>query len=358
MNTISVDIQHQYASGFALDVEFQCTAGTISLFGHSGAGKTTILSIIAGVTRPDRACVQLDGETWIDTARNRWRPPEQRQVGLVFQDYLLFPHLNVELNLRYGERRQRRSAANSITFAKVVELLDLAPLLRQAPRSLSMGQQQRVALGRALLRRPRLLLLDEPLTALDDVLKSRVLAYLERVIGEWHIPTVYVSHNQVEIRRLAEYVVVLNDGRLIDQGPTTEVLIHQSLLAEQGEFGPANLIRVTDVAQDQDGDWHGRIGQQVVSLPLLETRRNELLVCFPPNAVSLATVAPGSASVRNRLAGVVTHVMPLRDRVLVGIDVSQPIWAEITHEALRELALAPDMPITCLVKTRAMTPVW
>ena len=228
MEELSVDIAHSYRGSFRLSVDFRTHTAVTSVFGPSGSGKTTLLAILSGMIRPDEARIALGEHVLVDTHEKIFVKPEKRQIGFVFQDHLLFPHLSVEKNLRYGLERRERSP-HGITFEKVVEILELGEYLEQSPATLSGGQGQRVALGRALLRGPRLLLLDEPLTALDDALKNRVIEYLERVLSEWRIPTIFVSHNIPEVLRLADEVVVLKSGRVIDQGPAAEVIAHHSM---------------------------------------------------------------------------------------------------------------------------------
>jgi molybdate transport system ATP-binding protein len=196
--------------------------GVTAIVGPSGSGKTSILETIAGLLRPHSGAIEFGEQKWLDTRRGICKKPEQRRVGLVFQDHLLFPHLNVERNLRYG--RGRRASSNSIEPRRVIEVLELGDLLERYPRNLSGGEKQRVALGRALLSDPEILLLDEPLAALDESLKDRILTYLERVVAEWHLPTLYVSHSAREVRRLAEQVIVLEQGRVVQQGAPADVL--------------------------------------------------------------------------------------------------------------------------------------
>lgn len=352
MDRLEVQVRHQHPSGFRLDVQFQSDAKVLSLFGPSGSGKTTLLSVIGGFLRPDEARVCQGTSTLVDTKQGILIPPEHRRVGFVFQDHLLFPHLSVERNLTYG-RRQVRSAR--IPFQRVIDILELGPLLAQMPRTLSGGQQQRVALGRAILSEPELLLMDEPLRSLDEALRSRILAYLEPVLAEWNIQTIYVSHNQMEVRRLATWTVVLDQGRVVDQGPTEEVIEHPTLLDRQGEMGPVNILRVTEVHQDSAGTWHGWVQQQQLDLPPPATSIASGLVTFAPTVVSILISDAGTGSARNRLMGRIRHLHPLADRVLVGIDVGPLLWAEITPDSCRELGLAIDREVSCSIKVRSMT---
>jgi molybdate transport system ATP-binding protein len=220
---LSLHCVHRFPGGFRVDAAMSTSARVTALFGPSGSGKTSILYMIAGLLRPQHGSITLGQTTWLDTKRGIHVKPERRHVGFVFQDHLLFPHLSVEQNLMFGRRRQR-DRQPSIEPARVIEVLELGELLGRYPRNLSGGEKQRVALGRSLLSGPELLLLDEPLAALDEGLRDRVLSYLERVAAEWHVPTLYVSHNAAEVRRLAEHVIVLEAGRVTHGGPPEEIL--------------------------------------------------------------------------------------------------------------------------------------
>lgn len=223
MNPLSFQCRHRFAGGFTLDAEFETQAQVTGLFGPSGAGKTTVLYAIAGLLRPQSGAIRLGEQTWLDTTRAICVKAQARHVGLVFQDHLLFPHLSVERNLMYG-RRRRRGRAPTIEPGRVIEVLELADLLGRYPRNLSGGEKQRVALGRSLLSGPELLLMDEPLAALDEGLKDRILTYFERVVAEWHVPTIYVSHNAAEVSRLADRVIALEGGRVTRSGTPADVL--------------------------------------------------------------------------------------------------------------------------------------
>lgn len=223
MSWLKFDCRHRYPAGLQLDVAFRAEHQVVGLFGPSGSGKTSVLSMIAGALRPSEGQIILAGQPLVDTRRGIALTPQQRHVGMVFQDHLLFPHLSVEGNLRYGLSR-RHSIEPAVDFARVVQVLELRELLARPPRNLSGGERQRVALARALLSGPRALLLDEPLTALDQPLKQRIMVYLERVLSQWQIPTLFVSHVAADMRRLAEWTIVLDQGRVVASGPPGEVL--------------------------------------------------------------------------------------------------------------------------------------
>jgi molybdate transport system ATP-binding protein len=221
MAELSFDCRFRHASAFELDLRFQMSDGVTALFGPSGSGKTTTLNLIGGLLRPDAGTIRLGDRVLVDRAAAIFLPPEQRGIGHVFQDHLLFPHLSIRSNLLFGYGRR---SSRPMDFDRVVTVLEIGDLLPRRPGTLSGGQSQRVALGRALLRGPDLLLLDEPLASLDEGLKGRILTYLERVLAEWHIPTILVSHDRSFVRRIAGQVVVIEAGRLIAAGPTAETL--------------------------------------------------------------------------------------------------------------------------------------
>ena len=230
MSVLSFQCRHVYPGGFRLDAAFDVSHRFTALFGPSGSGKTSILNMIAGFLQPQQGRIQLAGRPLLDTSRGVSLPPEKRHLGMVFQDSLLFPHLTVEGNLRYGQRRRRRRR-RTLDFSRVIEVLEIGSLLPRLPRNLSGGERQRVALGRALLSGPELLLMDEPLASLDAPLKGRILAYLERAVAEWDIPTLFVTHAQAEVRRAADWVVLLEKGRLLGSATPDAALSQPEPLA-------------------------------------------------------------------------------------------------------------------------------
>ncbi len=207
---------------FALDARFNSDSRVTAIFGPSGSGKTSVLNVIAGLLRPRHGHVAVDGATLLDTEAGVFLPPHRRRIGYVFQDGRLFPHLSVKGNLLYGSIFVR-SAGESSSFEEVVSLLDLGPLLRRGTSALSGGEKQRVAIGRALLSSPRLLLLDEPLSSLDERRKAEVMPFLERLRDQTRMPIVYVSHVFAEIERLAGTVVLMDEGRVRDVNHASRV---------------------------------------------------------------------------------------------------------------------------------------
>ena len=213
---LRVDIRKALGA-IVVEAAFESEGGVTALFGPSGAGKTSLINMIAGLLKPDSGRIELDGETLDDTDRRIHVPAYRRRIGYVFQDARLFPHLSVEQNLDYG-RRMNGLALDAAEHARVAKLLDLEALLQRRPGKLSGGEKQRVALGRALLARPRLLLMDEPLGSLDDERKSDILPYLVRLRDNAGVPMVYVSHDAGEVRRLATQVIRLQGGTIAARG--------------------------------------------------------------------------------------------------------------------------------------------
>ena len=213
---LRLDVTKQLGE-FAVEASFASEGRVTGLFGASGAGKTSLVNMIAGLLRPDRGTIELDGETLDDTAKGIHVPVWRRRIGYVFQDARLFPHLDVRENLDYG-RRMNRLTDDPAQRKRVTELLDIDHLMDRRPGKLSGGERQRVALGRALLSKPRLLLLDEPLGTLDEGRRAEILPYLVRLRDEANVPMVYVSHDPAELRQLATQIVMLRDGRVTALG--------------------------------------------------------------------------------------------------------------------------------------------
>ncbi|MEM7167683.1 MAG: molybdenum ABC transporter ATP-binding protein [Planctomycetota bacterium] len=339
-----------------LDVDLALTAAATGIFGPSGAGKSTLLALIAGLTAPTRGSLQVRGETLVDTARNVAVPAHRRGIAVVFQEPRLFPHLNVAQNLAYGSTR-RGTRTTPIDMPQLIELLELGPLLTRSPRNLSGGEKQRVNLARAIASAPRLLLLDEPLTAVDQALRSQVLPFLRKTWEEWNIPLLYVSHSFAEIEEVCTDVVVLDQGRVVSSGEVATALTDPEVLRVAGALGLDNFLRVTlGPAADPDGGNRTATvaGQPLLLAPSDRATGAETWIRVRPQDVILATAVPAGISTQNRLHGEVQRVDRLGARVLVTTDVGQPLRAEITPEAAAELALRPGVAVHCLIKTVAL----
>ncbi len=312
MPLLEFQCRRHFPNGFQLDVGFELDRRFNVLFGPSGAGKTTVLSIIAGFVAPQEGRVQLGDRTLLDTARGISLPIARRAVGMVFQDALLFPHLTVDGNLRYGQRH-RKARRRTVALSRVVEVLEIGGLLPRRPRNLSGGERQRVALGRALLSGPELLLMDEPLASLDAPLRNRILVYLERIVAEWDIPTLFVTHSQAEVRRAAEGVIVLAAGRVVAAGSPDDALGQPEPLGWGDSTGPMNLLRL-DRVERTEGQAHAWIGPQRLSLPPLPPAGPApRFVQFSPTNVILSRQDISGVSARNHLRGRVCRIAHTRE---------------------------------------------
>lgn len=341
---------------FSLDVAFEAPSnGITALFGESGSGKTTVLRCIAGLEKPDKGHFRLNGVSWYDDAKN-W-PAHQRPIGYVFQEASLFPHLNVRKNLAYGWQRiapqQRRLA-----FDDVVDWLGLGSLLDRQPSQLSGGQRQRVAVARALLSSPKLLLMDEPLASLDEPGKTEILPYLEALHEELDIPILYVSHSPHEIQRLADHLILLEEGRVIAAGELNTLLTNPTLPIAHLEDAAA-VLDATVV--DHDETYHltrlafdgGQVSVTYNGLPIGHNAR--LRICA--RDVSLALVPPQQTSISNSFPVRIVSVDPDRDpsQALVRCAVGhQNLLARVTHRSVEFLNIKPDKIVYAQVKSVAL----
>ncbi|BAU93678.1 molybdate ABC transporter ATPase [Methylorubrum populi] len=350
--TIDVDVSLR-RDGFALDVAFSAGDGLTALFGRSGSGKTTVIDLIAGLIQPQRGRIVADGTVLLDTERGIRVPVHRRRIGCVFQEARLMPHLSVRQNLRFGRFFARGTGGPSLDA--VADLLGIAPLLERRPAGLSGGERQRVAIGRALLARPRLLLMDEPLSALDEARKREILPYIERLRDEAGLPVVYVSHSVAEVARLASTVVVLEAGRVAASGPVDAVLRRPDLIPDGAEAGSVLAMRVEH--HDPETGLTRLTGPAgPLDLPLIdapEGRRLNLRV--PARDVLLALARPEDLSARNVLPG---HVATLREEgtaCLVEVTCGEAtLAARLTRASARDLGLTVGRPVFAIVKSVAL----
>ena len=339
---------------FTLDAQFELpTPGVVALFGRSGCGKSTLVNVIAGLLEADAGRVALDDVVFLDSARRLNVPPERRRLGYVFQDARLFPHMSVESNLRFAARRA--PAPHYVSFDAVASLLDLGALMDRRIQQLSGGESQRVAIGRALLSQPRMLLLDEPLASLDAARREEVLPYLEILRDQLTVPMVYVSHNFDEVLRLATQIVLMESGRTIAQGNAGDMSLNASLRAIIGADAVGAIVDGTVLGVDSlSGLTRLRVGGGELHLPAANAAPGDKLrVHIPARDLIVATQVPHHLSVRNVLAGVVTTITSDdAESDLVGIDIGGTvIMARVTKAATRDLGLMSGLAVWALIKS-------
>lgn len=346
--------------GFSLDVDLHLPGrGVTALYGHSGSGKTTCLRCIAGLERAEQGFIQVNDEVWQDSERRIFVPPHKRALGYVFQEASLFAHLSVLDNLLYGFKRIA-PAERQVTLEQAVELLGIGPLMARMPGHLSGGERQRVAIARALLTSPKLLLLDEPLAALDQKRKNEILPYLQRLQTQLDIPILYVSHSLDEVVRLADHLVLLDQGAVLASGPVGEVMARMDLPMAQAEDagvvvegrvaghnsayqllslsfpGSTLSVQVAHAAVSIDTPMRFRILARDISLNLERPAHSSILNLLPVT-VSGETPADNAAHVLVRLD---MHGTPLLARITrysrdqLGLHVGQQLWAQVKSVAL------------------------
>jgi molybdate transport system ATP-binding protein len=354
---ISVDVALKLGA-FDLEVAFENDAGIIALFGRSGSGKSVTINLIAGLLRPDRGRIVLDDRVLVDTKAGIFVPKYRRRVGLVFQDAQLFPHFSVRRNLLFGRWFAPRQEPG-IAFDAVVATLGIGHLLDRHPTLLSGGERQRVAIGRALLSSPKILLMDEPLAALDSERKLEILPLIESLRDEFRIPIVYVSHAVEEVARLAASVVVLENGRVAATGSVEDVLGRGLAFTGESRFAQSSIITgrlsrvdtaygLTEIAHPAGTIWlvgeAGPVGR-------------EARIIIHATDITLATEPPPKLSVRTILAGTVAGITfdhgPLAS-VAIRLDGHGQLVALVTRKAIDELGLRRDDLVYALVKTVAL----
>jgi molybdate transport system ATP-binding protein len=347
---------HKRRGEFALDVAFSApTPGVTALFGRSGCGKSTLISLIAGLLPPDGGRVVVGDDVLYDSARRQSVDARLRRMGVVFQDARLFPHFSVRGNLEYGARRLANGSARPVAFDDVVSLLGLAALIGRRTFELSGGERQRVALGRALLSQPRLLLLDEPLAALDLARREEVLPYLEKLRDAFAIPIVYVSHQFDEVLRLASRVVLLDAGRVAADGDIATVSRDPQMRAIVGPDSVGAVVAGHVENTDAAGLAMVRVGEGTLSVELDDaTVGQRIQIQVLARDVIVASEPPRGLSVRNVVAARIVSITPDAGRsVLIELDIggATTLLARITARAAQELSLTPGKQVWALIKS-------
>ncbi|WP_119274153.1 molybdenum ABC transporter ATP-binding protein [Taklimakanibacter deserti] len=351
--TLLVDIRVSYGD-FTLEVaqEF-ALSGVTGLFGPSGSGKSTLLRVIAGLETRARGRVLMGSEVWQDESSRV--PAERRGVGYVFQDTRLFPHLSVAGNLSYAWRRAK--GLNGPGLEEIIAALDLAPLLSRRPSALSGGEKQRVAVGRALLTAPKILLMDEPLAALDDARKAEILPYLERLRDQSRVPILYVSHSVGEVARLAQNMVVLRGGRVLRAGSAVDVLSDPDAVPMVGPREAGAVVEARVVAHHEDGLTELAVSAGRLWLPRIEAHPGDILrLRIPAQEVILARARPEGLSALNILPVTVTEVrMGEGPGAIVQLQAgSDRLLARLTRRSVDALGLEPGAQVHAVIKSVAL----
>jgi molybdate transport system ATP-binding protein len=355
-DVVKVDFRGQLGR-FELDAQFEVPArGVTAIFGPSGCGKTTLIRCIAGLTRLDGSC-SVAGDVWQDG--KHFRAVHQRPIGYVFQESNLFPHLSVRRNLMYGQPRS--SARRAIGFDEVTALLGIDKLLERSPHHLSGGERQRVAIGRALLSQPKLLLMDEPLSALDQITKDEILPYLERLHAALELPVLYISHDMAEVERLADQLVLMRAGRVIAAGPLHELQADLSLPLALSRDAAVSLD-ATVVAQDAiDGMATLAVAGGQFLLPAEPLRVGDhRRLRVEAGDVSLARERPSRSTIVNVLPVKILGVRSQSDHRItallgLGADGSGArLLSRVTERSWKELDLAPGQDVFAQIKGVAL----
>nr|VFK59261.1 MAG: molybdate transport system ATP-binding protein [Candidatus Kentron sp. TC] len=342
---------------FRLDAAHEIpAAGVIALFGPSGSGKTTLLRCIAGIESVAEGFFQVGGECWQDTRTGLFAPPHKRALGYVFQDGRLFPHMRVRANLFYGYRRTPQ-AHRRVDPGEITRILDLVPLLDRYPDTLSGGERQRVGIGRALMNTPRLLLMDEPMAGLDQARKREIMPYLENLRATFKIPILYVTHDIGELIRIADWLVIMENGRTRQSGPLDEMLSRMDLdIAGQEDAGA--VLQVLVIGHDDRFQLtEVRFGGGRLFIPRLPRNIGEQLrLRVHARDVSLALAPPSGSSILNVVPATITDIaFPSPGRALIRLDASgAPLLARITQKSCHNLRLRVGLRIHAQIKSVAL----
>ena len=355
--TLSVAVRHAFP-GFDLDIAFEAPPGVTVLFGRSGSGKTTTVNAVAGLLRPEAGRAVADGWVLFDTERGAWLAPHRRRLGYIFQEGRLFPHLTVRQNLLYGRWFAATGNGPREDMGRIVEMLGIGHLLGRRPGALSSGEKQRVAIGRALLASPRLILADEPLASLDEARKAEILPYFERLRDEVSVPVLYVSHSAAEVARLATTVIALQDGRVLRQGPAVEVL-GDPTVTPLGARGAGAVLEAAVLRHHADGLSEIEAGGVRLFLPRVpHAPGSRIRVRIAAHEVLLSRKQPEGLSALNILPGTVESIRAGEGPgAIVSVRTAAgTILSRSTRRSTEALGLAEGMSCHAVIKTVAIAP--
>lgn len=342
---------------FAVDIEASFDARVTSIFGPSGSGKTTILDAIAGLIKVKEGEIEIDGRILFSSTRGINLSPQQRSIGYVPQEGALFPHLSVQQNVLFGSDRVSQIAETTrIQSDHVLDVLEIANLMDRPITKLSGGEAQRVALARAVLSRPQLLLLDEPLAALDIALKEKILPYLSRVRDEFSIPVIYVTHNLSEVLALADWILMIHKGRLLGQGVPKDLLRSPDTLAQLAEEQLENVLAVMIIDADRIAGRtrvHLESGQELFVPYVAKSAGQTLQVRISPGDILISTERPKGISAGNIIPGFIRSIGRSDGQAMVVVDAGAEFYVRLTASAIDRLELIEDYPVFLVMKTHS-----
>ena len=353
---LKVSLTHRFKK-IHINVDFKVGSGSItSLYGRSGSGKTSIINMISGLQKPNLGFIQIDNDVLLDTDSNIYEPPEKRGLGYIFQDSRLFPHLNIRRNLEYGIRNNPISSSQ-FSFDSVVDILQIGPLLERKPNNLSGGEKQRVAIGRALLTQPRLLLMDEPLASIDAQLRGEILTFIETLRDELRLTIIYVSHSIDEVIRLADQMVLISNGEQKVAGNVEEIMSRLDLHPLTGRFDAGAVLLTNVESYDKKYDLTrlsfngGVLNVTGTSLPIGSSVR----VHIRARDVSIMLNHPKETSILNIFKGIIVAVGDKTgSQIDIKIDIGSPLIARVTKKSFDELKLRVGSNVFTMLKAVAV----
>ena len=353
---LTLSLTHEFKE-FQINVEFTADTGSItSLYGHSGSGKTSIINMIAGLKKPDSGFIKVGDDILLDTSDDIYIPPEKRRLGYIFQDSRLFPHLNISGNLLYGIKKNLNNSSQ-ITFDSIVDILKIEPLLERKPANLSGGEKQRVAIGRALLTQPRLLLMDEPLASIDAQLRGEILTFIEELRNKLGLTIIYVSHSIDEVIRLADKMVLISDGTKKAEGNVEEIMSRLDLHPLTGRFDAGAVLSTKVESYDEKYDLTelsfnaGTLRVTGGNLPIGSKVRAHIRA----RDVSIMLDRPRNTSILNIFEGTIVDISDSEDpQIDIKIDIGSPLIARVTRKSFDELGLRVGSTVFTMLKAVAI----
>lgn len=336
---------------FLLKIKGDFEKKTVGIFGPSGAGKTSFFQMLCGLEKPARGRIILNGRLLTDMGKGIFIPPQKRMIGMVFQEKLLFPHLNVKKNLLFGARYHKQA---SRSFDDIIELLELRKLLESMPAAISGGEQQRVAIGRALLTAPELLLLDEPFTAVDTALKKNILPYLRRVKDELNVPMLVISHNLSDIRYLTDNIYLMEKGKCTGFGSIYDLIEDNIEFARNTRL--VNTLELTSPRQHDGGLYICLLkgaGSCRIKTPVVSESDSFFLFLYP-DEISLSLNRISGISIQNQIPGSIKKIVQLTGSVYCVVDIGMPLIVKVSIDAMRDMQLKQGMSVFCLFKANSL----